>query len=578
MSSVESFPLAPSDFENNADLDDPKSGERGDDGAVLAPHLRLLDALGRATPKTAADPPRIHRVFVNRTVRMDQIEVIGFDMDYTLALYHQPRIEALSALCTLRKMVEQRGYSEEFLNLPYDARFAIRGLVVDKKSGNLLKMDRYGFVGRGYHGTQPLSRFERMRLYREQQVRLTPSRYAWIDTLFALPEAVLYAQGVDLLDRDSAFATSSDEVRAARYTQLWTDIRECIDEAHHDDSIKREITAHLDEYIVKDTELAATLHLFRSAGKRLFIVTNSGYAYTDTVMTYLLNGRLPNYPNWRDYFDAVVVDAKKPRFFVEDLPLVALQPAVATDTGQAAGAPIYQGGNVRALSELLALPGDRVLYIGDHIYGDMLRAKRSSVWRTAMIVQELEQELLRHEQVEESLKQLEALDRRRHRLDAELRYQQLLLHQLERIFTAQPLPAALNLPLLGFEQDASPSRGGDDKSEGVTSARQDEKSYAAVPASVLDAARQALLSRIDELRTNLRDTFSKIDKLEKAIEHTFNPFWGPLLKESTENSRLGQQVEDFACLYTSRVSNFLAYSPFQYFRSPRDHLPHERVY
>ena len=42
-----------------------------------------------------------------------------------------------------------------------------------------------------------------------------------------------------------------------------------------------------------------------------------------------------------------------------------------------------------------------------------------------------------------------------------------------------------------------------------------------------------------------------------------------------ENSRFGEQVEDYACVYTSRVSNFLAYSPLQYFRSPRDHMPHE---
>ena len=30
-------------------------------------------------------------------------------------------------------MVEQRGYPKDILDMPYDARFAIRGLVVDKK-------------------------------------------------------------------------------------------------------------------------------------------------------------------------------------------------------------------------------------------------------------------------------------------------------------------------------------------------------------------------------------------------------------------------------------------------------------
>ena len=36
-------------------------------------------------------------------------------------------------------------------------------------------------------------------------------------------------------------------------------------------------------------------------------------------------------------------------------------------------------------------------------------------------------------------------------------------------------------------------------------------------------------------------------------------------------------MEQYACLYTSRVSNFLHYSPMQYFRSPRDLMPHEQA-
>ncbi|MGH7327424.1 MAG: 5'-nucleotidase domain-containing protein, partial [Polyangiaceae bacterium] len=53
------------------------------------------------------------------------------------------------------------------------------------------------------------------------------------------------------------------------------------------------------------------------------------------------------------------------------------------------------------------------------------------------------------------------------------------------------------------------------------------------------------------------------------------PFWGSLLKEANEESIFGSQVEEYASVYTSRVSNFLAYSPQQFFRSPRDVMPHE---
>ena len=56
----------------------------------------------------------------------------------------------------------------------------------------------------------------------------------------------------------------------------------------------------------------------------------------------------------------------------------------------------------------------------------------------------------------------------------------------------------------------------------------------------------------------------------------FNPYWGRLFREENERSLFGGQVGDYADVYTSRVSNFLGYSPVQYFRSPREVMPHER--
>ena len=49
-----------------------------------------------------------------------------------------------------------------------------------------------------------------------------------------------------------------------------------------------------------------------------------------------------------------------------------------------------------------------------------------------------------------------------------------------------------------------------------------------------------------------------------------------MFREGNEVSKFGEQVEAYACVYTSRVSNFRFYSPMQYFRGPRDRMPHER--
>jgi hypothetical protein len=81
---------------------------------------------------------------------------------------------------------------------------------------------------------------------------------------------------------------------------------------------------------------------------------------------------------------------------------------------------------------------------------------------------------------------------------------------------------------------------------------------------------------IETLRKGLRATTAQHRTLEAEIDHRFNPYWGPLFREGYEISKFGEQVEAYACVYTSRVSNFRFYSPMQYFRGPRDRMPHER--
>jgi len=47
------------------------------------------------------------------------------------------------------------------------------------------------------------------------------------------------------------------------------------------------------------------------------------------------------------------------------------------------------------------------------------------------------------------------------------------------------------------------------------------------------------------------------------------------MRAGNDKSLLARQVERYADIYTSRVSNFLSYSPFAYLRSRRGTLPHD---
>ena len=494
-------------------------------------HPGLTELLHVLDPRALHDHTRA--VHVNRNLRMDSIEVVGFDMGYTLARYVMEAFERLAVEKTVDKLVA-RGYPAGLRDLEYDRTFVIRGLVVDKRHGNLFKMDRHRHVGRVFHGFRRLDKGERRRIYRAETVRPSASRYHLIDTLFALPEAWLYAGIVDLLERKGR--------RSVDYHRLFDDIRSCIDEAHRDESIKRVVLADPGRFLVADPGLAPTLHKLRSSGKRLFVLTNSLYDYTDGVMGHLLDGVMPEYPSWRNYFDLVVAGAAKPGFFSGERPFSTIGEggqASAEQTQRLERGRAYQGGNLASLQRALRAAPDQVLYVGDHIYGDVLRAKKTTAWRTAMVVEEMEWELAVEERMTERLRELVRLEETRGRLDEELAHDQAVLRAIQRLCEA------------GLEHYAEEER---------AALRRTQR-----------WARETLDARRRALRANLKVH----DTLQEEIDGAYNAHWGPLFRDGVEHSSFGSQVDSYACVYTSRVSNFLHYSPTCYFRAPRDRMAHE---
>ena len=498
----------------------------------LDPHLGAL--LGETTAEI--DVSRKNRVFCNRNLRMDTIEMIGFDMDYTLALYHQDRLERLSIELTLDKLCGKHGYPEAIRALHYDPRWAIRGVMVDRQLGNVFKLDRHSHVGRCFHGFRPLTHDERKATYRNEKINLSSDRYEWIDTLFGLPEAVMYTTMVDWADQQTG---------TVDYDKLFGDIRTAIDEAHRDDTLKSVIKADLPSYIMKDPLLGETLHKFRSSGKKLFLLTNSLYDYTAEVMSYLLDGERKAYPSWRNYFDIVIVGGAKPAFFNELRPFVQIDPVTFEEIPNGPDKEIkhlsrdkvYQGGNVVAFEQMTGIKGEQVLYIGDHIYGDILRLRKQHMWRTAMVLQELEREIAVADSLEAQIQDLELLDRRHRNLESEIDFQSLRLKRIQRAI--------------------------------------DDPGTAEVLRPRLEEERKLARAQIDTLRDRARLMDAEVDSLEERIDRAYNTYWGSCLREGNENSRFGEQVNDYADLYTSRVSNFGPYSPLRYFRAPRRPMPHE---
>jgi len=467
------------------------------------------------------DPSPERRVFTARTLNMRSIKAIGYDMDYTLTHYHADAWEAC-AFGHARDRLDALGWPVG--SLEFDAERVMRGLVIDLELGNLLKATRFGWIIRASHGTRFLDYRELRRTYAGTLVDLAEDRYVFINTLFSLSEASLYAQGVDLLDEGALPS-------GIGYGELYAAVRRELDVAHREGLLKAAVLADPERFIALDEDIVAALRDQQHAGKRLMLITNSEWAYTSEIMTYTFDRFLPAGHTWRELFGTVIVSAAKPGFFTSSNPLYKVvdeeRGLLQPHYGSIERGGVFFGGNARLVEESLGLSGDEILYVGDHLYGDVHYSKALLRWRTALILQELESEVRALGEFLPTQRRLGELMKEKEHLEAQL--------------------SALRLAAL----------------------RQRE-GYAEPMFTVENSD-----SAIEETRNEIIALDDVIAPLAVAAGRLVNETWGLMMRAGADKSLLARQVERYADVYTSRVSNLLYPGPYATFRSDRLDLPHD---
>lgn len=466
------------------------------------------------------------KIFINRSLNLESITSIGFDMDHTLALYNRVEFETLAFRETLKKF-NAAGYPKELQKLKFDPNFVIRGLLVDQERGNLLKVDGYKYVKVAYHGHRRLDKQERHLLYNSKGYKA--DEFLSIDTFFALSEVQLFTEIVDYMRLHPGAIQKT-------YREVYQDLREFIDLSHKDGTIKQHVLSDISRYISRDPHLSQTLAKLIDGGKRLFLLTNSDWSYTNAIMSFLLNQAHEDFPKWQDYFEFSIVGGGKPDFFTGSNPFfeVVQGGLLKPHIGKLTPGCVYHGGNARLFEKLTNQTGDGILYIGDHIYGDIMRSKELFNWRTLLVVEELEEEFDKiHENRDSMLRISEAIAQ-----------EERLIHEYH----------ALSADLSHHKR------------------KQRLHSQAASKAnSHLNRLSQLLHKKEQELK----DLSHQIREQIEEREEKFHPIWGELMYMNLKKSRFAKQIEAYACLYTSKISNFRFYSPSQNFRSVRDYMPHD---
>lgn len=477
----------------------------------------------RLDPEIRAKPRPVpgRGIFCNRTLNLRAIRAVGYDMDYTLIHYKVGEWECRAYEHIKRKLLDQ-GWPVQ--QLEFDPQRAIRGLIIDTELGNVLKANRFGYVKRGAHGMTPLDFEIQRKLYSRTIIDLGTGRFEFLNTLFSLSETCLYSQLVDLLDEGQLPVVLG-------YEDLYQLVRSTLDETHMEGILKNEIMADPERFIEPDPNIALTLLDQKHAGKRLLLITNSEWQYTDAMMAYAFNRYLTE-GTWRDLFDLVIVAARKPSFFSTSSPMFEvateeglLRPCLRGPTSNG----IYLGGHAQAVEEYLRLSGDQILYVGDHIFSDVNVSKSVLRWRTALVLRELEEEIDTTAEFQPRERRLARLMERKEGLELSINRAKLK-RQRRR---------------LGYGPESSQTR-------------------KQVDAELLKL--QAKLVQLDE----------RISVLATEAGRVGNPHWGPLMRAGNDKSHLARQIERYADIYMSRVSNFIEVTPFHYFRAPRGSLPHDQ--
>ncbi|KAH8255101.1 hypothetical protein KR026_009045 [Drosophila bipectinata] len=471
-------------------------------------------------PSSASTQPKkyyrhaAHRVFVNRSLHLENIKYYGFDMDYTLAEYKSPQYEQLGFNLVKERLV-QMGYPKEILQFEYDPTFPVRGLWFDTLYGNLLKVDAYGNILVCVHGFEFIKHHQVYELYPNKFLKLDESRVYVLNTLFNLPETYLLACLTDFFTNSNEFVRVERGIKAGdflfTYKSIFQDVRRAVDWVHSDGDLKRRTTQNMAHYVKKDARLPTVLSRIRESGAKLFMLTNSDYTYTNEIMTYLFDfphGATEEEPHrdWKTYFDVIVVDARKPLFFDEGTVLRQVDTKtgglkIGTHIGPLQPGQVYSGGSCELFTKFINAKGKDVLYVGDHIFGDILKSKKIRGWRTFLIVPELVREL--HVWTDEC------------QLFAELQNLDIKLGDLYR----------------------------------------DLDSSAKVKPD------------ISQLRTCIRDVTHKMDMAYGMM--------GSLFRSGSRQTFFSSQVVRYADVYAATLLN-LIYYPFSYmFRAPAMLLPHE---
>uniref|UniRef100_A0A0K8TLK8 Putative imp-gmp specific 5'-nucleotidase n=1 Tax=Tabanus bromius TaxID=304241 RepID=A0A0K8TLK8_TABBR len=319
------------------------------------------------------------------TVKFNDYDIIGFDLDNTLLRYNIPEMARLIYDLLANYLVENYGLSKELRKpIDDDIDFIQKGLFVDVERGNILHLSKNGYISRACHGMKELTRDEISAAYGPDQVWDIGKKYAvspldtwngplsrtvraFLDT-FDSPVSLLYARVIE----------SVEISKKIEVNKVWSCILSGLIHIYSRENYANGKSQYFDamrsdtkRYVLKTSpHVIEWLRELRKT-KTTYLLTGSHIDFANCTASYALG------KNWRELFDIVVCFGRKPGFFTMKnnfFNLIDAEEVKELSSGLKLN-EVYSQGNFamlqKALSTKFNLDSPKCLYVGDNVLQDV---------------------------------------------------------------------------------------------------------------------------------------------------------------------------------------------------------------
>jgi HAD superfamily 5'-nucleotidase-like hydrolase len=339
---------------------------------------------------------------------LNDYDCIGFDLDNTLVKYNVKNMIYHEYNVLANFLASEKNYSKDFLLKPIDgegADFLQKGLILDFKKGNLLRICPDGSIQIASHGTRILNKDEIIKIYGDKKRWQVTDEYckdmlvAWNGTLaeyirtcldyFDMPAALCFARIVDSIDLEKGGIQSE--------YNIWPDVLDglmAMYERNHFSSQSskyfEELKSNPSKFIYKcEPQVLEWLKMLKEK-KKSFLITGSHIDFASLTAGYALG------ENWRDYFDLVICYSKKPGFFTLDREFMQLEGIKETNPIKVEDLKVgnvYTQGNFKDIRKFISTITDKedpkILYVGDNLIQDVFTPNKHMGIDTIAIIEEM---------------------------------------------------------------------------------------------------------------------------------------------------------------------------------------------